>query len=438
MNQFAPRWFVGAWFILAAGTSLLLPDAFWLLLAATTGLVVLALALRHTVGFCCAWLLIAGATLEMALGDAIGGNAYQTIIAIVKAAEIALAGVCVLRYGGRTDPFNPAYAYVALAAMGLATGLHPDLTPHDSLRSLIGSAAPFLFCFSRLTRAWADAIVRTSSLIPVLTVIAGAALFAAGLRPLFVDSGGWRLAALGHPAFLGGFCLTAIYAGLVQWLRSGKPRELGLIGVNVAILVATGARAPMIYAAIVGLGTILFADSPAVPARSRRLLLLGLAAVLPIIFLAAAALPEIRLFNVLSQEATNLSGRDILWPEFEHAAAAAPWFGWGIGAGNVIIPPDSAVAQLIGTWAAHNEYLRMRVEGGYIGLTLLVLCFVLWIWRNTAALPRGERTLMRLVFAAFACHAYTDNVLISTSACVFFAFAAAMFAHGRLKPEARA
>jgi hypothetical protein len=35
---------------------------------------------------------------------------------------------------------------------------------------------------------------------------------------------------------------------------------------------------------------------------------------------------------------------------------------------------------------------------------------------------------MRLVFAAFAVHAYTDNVLIATTACVFFAFATGVFA----------
>ena len=37
---------------------------------------------------------------------------------------------------------------------------------------------------------------------------------------------------------------------------------------------------------------------------------------------------------------------------------------------------------------------------------------------------------MRLVFIAFAAHAYTDNVLISTTACVFFTFATAVFARG--------
>ena len=45
---------------------------------------------------------------------------------------------------------------------------------------------------------------------------------------------------------------------------------------------------------------------------------------------------------------------------------------------------------------------------------------------------------MRLAFAAFAVHAYTDNVLIATTACVFFAFAIAVFARGAREREAHA
>ncbi len=45
---------------------------------------------------------------------------------------------------------------------------------------------------------------------------------------------------------------------------------------------------------------------------------------------------------------------------------------------------------------------------------------------------------MRLVFVAFAAHASTDNVLISTTACVFFAFATAVFAPCTLARTRRA
>jgi O-antigen ligase len=148
--------------------------------------------------------------------------------------------------------------------------------------------------------------------------------------------------------------------------------------------------------------------------------------------LLAQQLPMVRLFNVLSGEAGNLSGRELLWPPFEQAAAASPWFGWGVGAGNAVIPPDSELARMIQSWAAHNEYLRIEVEGGQLGRGLLIVLFVLWVWRHTRRLCRTDKAIMRLVFLAFAVHACTDNVLIATTACVFFTFAAAVFARDRV------
>ena len=44
---------------------------------------------------------------------------------------------------------------------------------------------------------------------------------------------------------------------------------------------------------------------------------------------------------------------------------------------------------------------------------------------------------MRLIFVAFACHAYTDNILISTSACVFFTLITAVFARARMEARVR-
>lgn len=427
---------IGIYFLAAGTLAVVAPAGFWWLLMATAAAAVGLLAFRHTVVCCAGWLLIAGATLEMALGDSLGGDAYQGIIALVKAAELAFGLACILRYGPVFDAFNPVFGYLFIFAAGLAHGLHPDLTPMDSLRSLAGSVAPFVFCFARLPRAWARAIIGMTCWIPSLTVAAGAVLALADIRPLFVDSGGWRLAALGHPAFLGGFCLVAIEACLIELLRDGRGRTLALLLANGAILIATGARAPLLYAVLVGLGTLLFAGPAAFSWRRRLGLLLGVAAALPLLTVAASALTDLRLFNLLTGEAGNLSGRDLLWPEFERAAAASPWFGWGLGAGNVVIPSTSELARTIGSWAAHNEYLRMATEGGQIGGGLLILLFFLWVFRHTARLRRSERLVMRLAFVAFACHAYTDNVLISTSACVFFAFVAAVFARAEREASA--
>jgi O-antigen ligase len=423
-------------FAVAAICAVLAPALFWLLLAAIAAIAVVYLAFRHTVGFCAAWVLVAGATPEMVVGELIGSDAAQPIIAMVKAAQLGLVAVCVLRFGARADWCNPAIAFAAMGVAGFAHGLHPGLSAADSVRSLIGSVAPFAFSFSVLSLGWARAIILTVRLIPVLTVAAGAVLDAAGIRPLFIDLGGARLAALGHPAFLAGFCMTAIYACLIELFRDGRPRDMALLAVNFVLLAATGARAPLAYAAVVCLVALLAVEAPRFPRRRRVTLLLAAAAALPLLVALSGEMTGVRLVSVLSSNAENLSGREVLWPLFEAAAAQSPWFGWGVGAGNAVVPQSSDVARYVGTMAAHNEYLRIRVEGGWIGLSLLIACFAGWVWTHTARLRRSDRAVMRLLFVAFALHAFTDNLLISTSACVLFTFVAAVFARGMLERAA--
>jgi O-antigen ligase len=274
-------------------------------------------------------------------------------------------------------------------------------------------------------------MIRATAWSALLAVALGAVATAAGLRPFFVDSGGWRLTGLGHPAFLAGVALAGTYASLTELYRGARGRDLGLLVSNLLIIVLTGARAPLFYAlAVIGV-SVAVVPSPQFPPRYRLLLVLSAAAALPIVLVAAAELPSVRLFNLLDTDIGNLSGREYLWPAFEAAADGSPWVGWGVGAGNAIIPPQSAVAQLLHTWAAHNEYLRIQVEGGHLGRALLVGSFMLWVSRNTARLPASDRWITRLVFVALAGHAVTDNVLISTPACVLFAFIAAVFARGR-------
>jgi hypothetical protein len=414
--------------LMLLGCGLLAPPLFGLLLAATVAAGIGFLALCFPVGFCVAWLLIAGMSLEMTAHDLIGEQAYQPVIAIIKGVEISLALLCMLRFGPRLDPLCPAWAFLAMLLAGLAHGLHPGLTTADSLRSAVGSVAPFVFCFCRMPRSWAEAMIQATKWCPVLAVAACIPLSIADIRPLFIDSGGARLAGLGHPAFLAGVCLPAIYACLIELYRGGRRGDLVLLLANMLILMLTGARAPFAYAvAVTGLSLITIRSS-VFAARDRLLLLLAAGALVPILGLLAAGLGEVRLFNILINDTGNLSGRGLLWPGFESAAAESPWVGWGVGAGNVVIPPDGRVAQILHTWAAHNEYLRIEVEGGAIGVALLLALFAGWVMVRTHGLRASDRRIMRLAFLALAGHAFTDNVLISTPACVIFAFATAVFA----------
>ena len=416
---------------------LLAPPLFEPILAAAVLAGIGFLGLRFPTAFCVGWLLVTGMSLEMTLHDLVGNEAYQPAIAVIKGIEIGLGILCMIRFGPKLDLLCPAWAFPVILGTGLAHGLYPGLTAAESLRSAVGSAVPFVFCFSRVPRSWADAIVRATKWCPIVAVAAGIPLAIAGLRPLFVESGGARLAGLGHPAFLAGVCLPAIYACLMQLYREGRRGDLWLLTANVLILVLSGARAPVAYAVAVTVVSLMSIRSRVFAIRDRLVLVLAVLAVLPLLALLAGDLEDVRLFKVVLHETGNLSGRSLLWPWFADAAAGSPWFGWGIGAGNAVIPADGRIAHLLRTWAAHNEYLRIQVEGGIVGGTLLIGLFAAWVTVRTRHLCPSDRRIMRLAFLAMAGHAFTDNVLISTPACVMFAFATAVFVRGEPGPSRR-
>jgi O-antigen ligase len=410
------------------------PRLLTLFLAAGIMLCLAVPVLRFPVVTSAAWLLVAGTSPEYWLADLIGNEALIT--AGVKLVGLALVAVCVVRYGGRFDKFNPAFAFIVMYITGFVHGLYPTLTALDSTRSLIGSAAPYAFSFSRLSRRWCATIIETTIWLPPVIVGFGVVLALAKVRPLFIELGGMRLEASTHPAFLGGFAAAAIYASLLELFRDGHPRHLWTLVINYGILVLSGARAPLMLAFLVTLITFVVLRSEHFPLRRRVMPVLGGMLVAPLLFSVAVGSSAIRIFDMLSsQEAGNMSGRDILWPYFAAAWKASPTFGWGVGAARMVLDPDSLVVKLLGTTAAHNEYLRMGVEGGYFGLCVLIVLIALWGWSHTRGAPRADRFILRLVLIAFAIHSITDNTLIAGTATVLFAWFSAAFARIALEAQ---
>jgi O-antigen ligase len=159
--------------------------------------------------------------------------------------------------------------------------------------------------------------------------------------------------------------------------------------------------------------------------------LLAIFAAPAVAILAAPLLGFVRLLTLASQgDVTNLSNRTLIWPVYEAAFARSPWFGWGSGAGKVLVPVGTLLWHLLGTNAAHDEYLRIAVEGGAIGLCALLLLMALWLHLGARRMRRAERAVMVLVFLAFALHSATDNTLIATTASLMFAWVSAVFARG--------
>jgi O-antigen ligase len=384
-------------------------------------------ALRLPVMAAVLWVLFLETSPDIWLAGLIGG--YETIIGAMKGMGLALALALALRGGVKSDRYNPGFAFSAMLITGLAHGLYPGLTLLSSLRSLVGSAAPFAFGFVRPRPGWSRAVVRSVIVAPFCTLLFGVALQLAGVHAMYdVEQGALRLGASGEPAFLAGFALIGIYAGLVELSAGIRRVEAGWLLVNFIILFATGARVPLVLAVLVTVFAVLQPHSP-FAARGKIMFLAAAGALASLAVIFANALSFIRVFDLVRLgEAGNLSHRDLVWPYFETAIANSPWVGWGVGAGKFVLPVTSVLSATIGTNAAHNEYLRIGAEGGFIGLALLVVFIGLWAWRGSRFLPPAQRGLLRLIFIAFALHAATDNVLIATTSSIFFVWVSALFA----------
>ncbi|MCB8883609.1 O-antigen ligase family protein [Acidisoma cellulosilytica] len=390
----------------------------------------LALAARFPAQAVALWLAALATCPDMWLGDIIGAG--SAIIASDKAAGLLLLVFCLFRYGARWDRYNPALAFPVMWAAGYAHGVWPGLIWTDSLRSLIGSVAPFAFSFARLPPLWCRLVIRTVIASPFIILGFGCCLAGAGLRPLYsVEDGALRLGASTHPAFLAGFTLISLYALLVEQARRPRRGLLVLLAVDILVMLATGARAPLAIALGLILLVTLTLPQPAWRWSSRVPVLLLILLAPAAAVLAAPMLGFVRLLSLARQgDMIGLSHRMLIWPVYEAAFLRSPWLGWGTGTGKILVPLGTLLWRLLGTNAAHDEYLRIAVEGGALGLTLLVLLFILWLRQAAQRIGRPEAWVMRLVFLAFALHSATDNTLIATTASLMFAWVSAVFARG--------
>jgi O-antigen ligase len=194
-------------------------------------------------------------------------------------------------------------------------------------------------------------------------------------------------------------------------------------------MLATGARAPLAIALALILLVTILVPQPAWRWSARMPVLLLILAAPAAAIIAAPLLGFVRLLSLARQgDMVDLSHRTLIWPVYEAAFLRSPWLGWGTGTGKILVPVGTLLWRLLGTNAAHDEYLRIGVEGGALGLTLFILLFVLWLRQAARRMARPEARVMRLVFLAFALHSATDNTLIATTASLMFAWVSAVFA----------
>jgi O-antigen ligase len=339
----------------------------------------------------------------------------------------ATAGI-VLVDGVRARLLLPVLAYIAAALMAVAhDDLAPGLTPAQIVSTLVTLGVAWLVLAVRWDwrrDAW---LLRFATVLPVLCVAFGAVLQVTMGDPLFRAptpgdpfsrlQGASIAATLGLGAFVS--CAIAVLCHRIdRW-----PLALPLAAANGVILFMTLSRGASLALGIALLGPALRFVVSDSARRSPRALVARAAVVLALAgAVAAVVVPQLQARGDLGYTSTGekrdaTSGREEAWSEFYAIAKQSPLFGHGIGSG-----PITKIEQE-GFLNQHNEYLRLFLEGGYVGGGLILACMIVSVFVAIRRAPPHLRLNLTGMALGLASVAATDNPLSSPNAIVPFTLA---------------
>ncbi|MGH9464605.1 MAG: O-antigen ligase family protein, partial [Thermoanaerobaculia bacterium] len=296
----------------------------------------------------------------------------------------------------------------------------PQLTALDSFKSGCALALGAL-AFEVRSTAWTHRLLlRWLPWSALVNLGAGLLLSLSTDRSFYrIAWGALRLQGAVVPAHLAYLGLAGLLFSLTGSFSHRS--RLGLAMLNLAVVTWTGSRAAMLEGVLL-VATWLLVDG--LRARSGRAVLQRreralLAAAVPLVlatywpFMAArlsafhAHLPG-EVVSLPGELEISTTGRLRAWRFFWGVARENPWFGRGLGAGV-----EASVGHLHSSFRVpHNEYLRLVVDGGFVGLGAMLLGYGLvgrQVVRSLVGAP--ERLFVLAALAALAFDALLRNPL---------------------------
>lgn len=332
----------------------------------------------------------------------------------------------------------------ALALAGVTPGWTPiSLAPDLTWRSFLALIPPVLMFGAALTL---DERHRTALLWPVLIAgVAAVVLCAVQITSRSPSAYLWSwtdpgiasglFANRNHMAML---CASTLPFAVMAAVTGAQDRErgrlrlwLGLsyVGLMVVALPVIQSRA--------GVGIGMFSLTASLVAAwvgmgrrfDIRFLTTGLVAA---VALAAAVLFGLDGVAARFESLDLTNGRADHWPYVIEAAQAYLPLGSGIGSFDAVYRSVEPLQQLDETYfnAAHNEYLQIWLEAGWLGVALLI-AFLVWFGRRSWAAwatgaDGGFRKAASIAIAVMLLHSLVDYPLRTEALAVFFALCCAI------------
>jgi O-antigen ligase len=253
------------------------------------------------------------------------------------------------------------------------------------------------------TEADRDAFLKIAAWLPIASTFLGILYHLAGLRAISgfeYSTGLMRFQGSLIPAFLAGVAMCGTFAAM-QFALIKRPFYFGVAGADFLILLLTGGRAALAVTLVV-CGVSFYLK----PQVSLKLKTIGTVVGLAVGGLMLGAMWE----SIATRfQSSGANGRDVMWPYLEELASQYPWTGVGFGHQFFTVPREVVI--LTGSTAAHNDFIRVMVELGYVGVAIFYTLFilaVLWVWRSPHV---NKSPIVLIALAGFLFLSRTDNAL---------------------------
>jgi hypothetical protein len=219
------------------------------------------------------------------------------------------------------------------------------------------------------------------------------------------DAGAMTEGVIGYRTITAYFYVTMATILMMRMMEKFEWKAAGMYLINVLLLVLSASRTPTIVFIAGSLIAVIYR-------REVRFAIIGtvvLAVLVGLIFI----LPTRHKF-LNPDESLNMrdSGRSFFQKYFEDKAEEGPL--WGYGAGGTEVYAAWLVQHVTLVGAPHNEYLRVRFDGGMIGLVLfyLGLADILFrglVWGRGMKEYFGYKAILVMTPVMFALSCTTDN-----------------------------
>jgi O-antigen ligase len=402
--------------------------------------VALTLGLRYPEAIAGAGLLLLAFGPSVTIGHPLGGIDPEPIR---KTLLILCFAPAALRYGFNHRLLAPLAAYAVLGVITITLSDRPNVLTSGQIAD---SYVTLTLAWAILAIRWpphsARLFLRVLALLASVSVVAGAMLHAVGIGDFVtgasVGGGTDRLGGATFPSELAFLAVIGISASLISIRMFGGSSGAWLAAVNGAILAATVTRGSMAAGLILLLPPairFLKAARPGVGVRPElRFLLVAVILVAAVVAVAPAVLA--RNSSGSDPGSLNTSGRTGAWNFFWRQAQQSPLVGRGLGSGPVIDVNKFIIGG--GFKAQHNEYLRLFLEGGYLGFAIVLAAILLTLARVARYFPARARADLWALLFAFALLSFVDNTLSAPEFAISFGvLLAVMRACGRAGVQAR-